>query len=147
MYPTAARLVSAVCLCFLAVLVSAEVVSALPAHTDPGAFVYVNMALGLGVGWIWLGARAGQGRALAVSDGLTAAALLFALAVLVQGGNEMMRLAMLGRYSDPFEAVGAILVESLALARQGVTLRSLAMLGAGGIVTALLRDWTARRFF
>lgn len=146
LYPTAAKLVSGLCLAVLAFVVSLQVMETMPPQTDFGIFLPFNIVLGFAVGWLWLGPRSGEGGVTAISYGLTAAALLLVVGLFAQGANEMMRKAMLNRYGGPFEAVGAIFEEALAFAQKGLGSESLITLAVGGVITGLLTDWTAKRF-
>jgi hypothetical protein len=146
LYPTAAKLVAALGLAALAYMVSGQVMRAMPPETAFGIFLPFNIALGVAVGWLWLGPRSGEGIVTAVSYGATAAALLALLGVLSQGANEMMRLAMRNRYDGPFEAIGAIFVESIDLAGQGLTIESVVTLAVGGIVIGVVTDRIAQRY-
>ena len=143
--PTFARLVSAILLAILAYVVSGQVMVEMPPSTDFGVFLPFNIVLGLLVGWFWLGPNSGQGLSHAISIGLTSAALLTAIALFCQAWNEMMRLAMLNRYSGFFEAVAAIFVEGLKFA-EVFNWEIVVTLAIGGIIAGICADWAARRF-
>ncbi|MCH2164720.1 MAG: TrgA family protein [Marinovum sp.] len=143
--PTAARLVSAICLALLAYIVSGQVMEVMPEATDFGVFVPLNIVIGLGVGWIWMGQNLGHGISHAISIGLTAAALLFLVGLFAQSSNEMMRLAMANRYDGAFEAIAGIFVEGLRFG-QMMTVDIGITLAVGGIVSGLIANWFARRY-
>lgn len=106
--PDAARLVAALCLVLIAFIVSGQVMPLMPEGIDFGYFTYVNMAIGWLTGWIVMGKRAGRGTVWAINNGLTGVAAMVAWALFVQGGYEMVRLAMRNRFDGPFEALMAI---------------------------------------
>ena len=106
--PDAARLIAALCLALIAFLVSGMVKPLMPEGTDFGYFTYINIALGVLCGWIVMGKRAGRGTVPAINNGLTGVAALLFWGLFVQGGYEMVRLAMRNRYDGPFEAILAI---------------------------------------
>ena len=60
--PTAARIVAAICIAFVAWIVSGLVKRAMPAGTDFGYFVVICVVIGLACGWTILGSRADRGR-------------------------------------------------------------------------------------
>ncbi|MEM6939159.1 MAG: TrgA family protein [Pseudomonadota bacterium] len=103
--PTAGRLVSAVCLAFVAVLITEMVKPLMPESTDFGYFLQVNIVVGLLVGWFIMGSRVGRGWTAGINNGFTGVVMLMLWGLLVQSINEMMRLAMRNRYDGPFEAI------------------------------------------
>lgn len=108
MMPSAARLVAAVCLAFVAFFVSQLVIPLFPESTDFGAFVPVNIFLGLCVGWIIMGKRVGRGWTSGINNGITGVFMLMLWGLGVQSINEMVRRAMRNRYDGPFEAIVAV---------------------------------------
>lgn len=106
--PTAARLVSAICLMVVAYFLSGMVKPLMPESTDFGWFVEVNMFLGLCIGWIIMGKRVGRGVTAGINNGLTGVFMLFLWGIGVQSINEMIRLSMRRRYDGPFEAILAV---------------------------------------
>jgi hypothetical protein len=106
--PTAARLVSAICLAVLAWFLSEFVKPLLPEGTDFGSFNYINVVLGVCAGWSVMGRRAGRGFVQGINNGLTGVAVLILWAIATHSTIEMFRLAMRNRYDGPMEAITAI---------------------------------------
>ncbi len=98
--PTAARLVSAICLMFVAYFLSMLVIPLMPESTDFGYFVPVNLVLGLCIGWIVMGKRVGRGTTAAINNGLTGVFVFQMLAT---------ALIFLGAYFAGAGRVGAVL--------------------------------------
>ena len=103
--PTAARLVSAICLMVVAYILSTMVMPLMPESTDFGYFVPVNITLGFAAGWFVMGKRVGRGTTAAINNGLTGVFVLLLWGLAVQSINEMVRLAMRNRYDGPFDAI------------------------------------------
>ncbi|MFY0680201.1 MAG: TrgA family protein [Thalassovita sp.] len=103
--PTAARLFGAVMTGALGWYVSDLVRPLLPEATVFGWFNHVNLVLGALVGWRVIGRHAGKGNGIAVSNGVTAIAVLVVWAVGLQALNEMLRLSMRRVYDGPFEGL------------------------------------------
>ena len=106
--PTAARLVSAVCLMIVAYILSLMVMPLMPESTNFGYFIPVNLCLGLAIGWTVMGSRVGRGTTAAINNGFTGIVVLLLWGLTVQSINEMVRLAMKNRYDGPFEAIVAV---------------------------------------
>ncbi len=106
--PTAARLMGAVCLAFVAYVISYMVMPLMPESTDFGNFVPLNIILGLLAGWFVMGRRAGRGTTAAINNGLAGVFVLMLWGIAVQSCVEMFRLAMRNRYDGAFEALAAI---------------------------------------
>lgn len=107
--PTTSRLVAAVCLAFLAFVMSRQIMPLMPEGMNFGYFIYVNMAIGVLVGWKVMGSRAGRGTTSAINNGLTGVAALVFWGLFVQACYEMFDQAMHNRFDGPFEALLAIL--------------------------------------
>ncbi len=144
--PNAAKLVGALAMAVLAFIVSGMVMSLFEETTNFGWFIQVNIGLGLLVGWMVIGSRAGRGIVSAVNVGLTAPIVLVFWALFVQSCNEMVRLAMKNRYSDPFEAVVAIFEIGSEWALMLVSVPVWVTLLAGGVIAGLAAEYAARRW-
>lgn len=142
--PTGARLVAALCLAFLAFVVSSQVMPLMPEGTDFGYFTHVNVLLGLICGWRVIGRRAGRGVVSAINNGITGTVVLVFWALFVQGTYEMFRLAMRNRYDGPFEALSAIFVIGLDYAIVIAVPLVLGTLLAGGVATGLAAERATR---
>lgn len=144
--PNAAKLVGALAMAALAFIVSGMVMGLFEETTNFGWFTPVNVGLGLLVGWMVIGSRAGRGMVSAINVGLTAPIVLVFWALFVQSCNEMVRLAMKNRYSDPFEAVIAIFEIGSAWAMMLASIPLWITLLAGGVIAGLVAEYASRRW-
>lgn len=136
--PTAARLVAALCLAVVAFAISVQVIPQLPDGMDIGYFLPLNICLGLVCGWIVMGPRHGEGFASAVNNGLAGVVVLVFWGVVLQGGNEMLRLAMDRRFQGPFEAILAVIKISALYTNYLMQPWIIGTILIGGIVSGLL---------
>jgi hypothetical protein len=70
--PTAARMISAICLAALAWVVSEQIKTLFEEDKVFGFFNMINLVLGFVIGWQVIGSRAGRGYSAAINNGLTA---------------------------------------------------------------------------
>lgn len=138
--PNAAKLFAALSLAVLGWVASDMVKPLVPFSTDWGWFNYVNAAIGAIVGWLFLGPRAGGGLTAAINNGITSAVALVIVGVLVQAGNEMVRLSFARRYTSPFEAIAAIFEIGIDYARILLDMQFILTLLVGGIVAAIVAE-------
>ena len=143
--PTAARLVSALCLALTAFVVSGQIMPLMPEGTDFGYFTYVNMAVGLVCGWVIMGKRVGHGTVAGITNGLTGMLAMVFWCLFIFGAEEMFSRAMDRRYDGPFEAVIAIFElgfdYGVMIFRQNI----LITLGVGGVLAGLAAEFTSKR--
>jgi len=142
--PTAARLAAAICLAVVALAVSVQIMPQMPEDTDFGYFVPVNMGLGLLCGWVVMGRRPRAGLVGALNNGIVGVVVLVFWALVVQGGYEMLRLAMNRRYHGPIEAIYGVIEETLAYAPLLLTPGILATLAAGTILSGIVTERAGR---
>jgi cation transport ATPase len=142
--PTGARLVAALCLAFLAFVVSSQVMPLMPEGTDFGYFTHINVILGLVCGWKVIGSRAGRGVVPAINNGFTGMVVMVFWALFIQGAWEMFQLASRNRYSGPFDALSAIFVIGLDYAVVIAVPMVIGTLLAGGILTGLAAERASR---
>lgn len=135
--PTAARLVAAISLALVAWAVSLQVMRRMTEIADFGAFVFVNIGLGLVVGWVVMGHRAHRGLVATLNNGITGVAVLVFWALVVQGANEMFRLALNRRYHNPVEAIYAIFENAANYAVALWAPEIVATLLAGGVLAGM----------
>lgn len=142
--PTAAKLIGAIAFAALGWAGAWAFMPLMPPETRWGIFQPVCAALGLLVGWRFTGARVGRGWIAAMGAGLTGAALLVGLALLVFSFREMVHRSMNFRYDGPLDAVvnvfGIVLEYGVLL---GDTL-FLSVLVLGGLLGGLLAEAAAR---
>ena len=139
--PTAARLMAAVCLAILAYVLSSLVVPLMPESTDFGYFFPVNCVLGLCVGWFVMGKRGGRGITAGINNGLTGVFVLLLWGVGVQAINEMVRLAMINRYDNAFEAIVAVFQLGAGYAYLIATVEMGIAAVVGGVIAGLLTEY------
>lgn len=144
--PSAARAAAAIALAILGAYVSTLIIPLLPEGTDPGYFIYVNLALGAIVGWKSVGTRVGRGWTAAVNAGLTGGVLLVLWGLFVQGTNEMVARALKNRYDGPMEAIAAIFEIGIDFSLIMATPTIIATLVAGSIITGLLSEIAGRMY-
>lgn len=147
--PTAARVVAAVILAFVAWVVTGQVKVAMPEGTAFGLFVPISVGVAVLCGWGIVGRRADHGTlgfATAVGGGLSGMAATVFWVLFIVSGNEALRLAMLRRYDGPFEAF----VDMFPIAGEYgmflVNTHSLSWLIIGGILSGVLADMAGRRW-
>ncbi|WGW03172.1 TrgA family protein [Tropicibacter oceani] len=144
--PTAAKLVAALCLAALGYAISELIKTLEPASTDFGIFSIVNALLGLICGWVIIGGRAGRGQAAAVSNGITGTVALVFWGLFIQGGNEMLRLAMRNRFDGPVEALAAIFEIMIDFGQVLLNPMVIGGLICGALVTGYLSEIAAGRW-
>lgn len=138
--PTAARIVAALCLAFIAWVVSGLSKQALQLQ-DTGNFVPLCVVVGALCGWLILGNRADRGRlgtVNAIGVGLTAVAMTVFWVLLVVSLLESFGIAMEKRFHDPMKVIYGL--QPIA-ARYGQVLLEttiLVWLVAGGAISGLL---------
>jgi len=145
---TMPRFLSALMLAILAWVVSGLVKQALPEDVNPGRVVMVAVVVGFLCGWYMLGRRADgtMGFGAAAGIGLTAALLLAGWTLLLVCLNEMLRLAINGRFDGPMEALMSIIPigrdYGQHLMHQDIVLTLL----IGGVVCGILAEIAGRRW-
>ncbi len=144
--PDAARLTAAACLALLAFILSGMIMPLMPDDTDFGYFTVVNIVVGFLVGWVLMGRRAGNGFSAAITNGLTGALALVFWGLFVQGGNEMLRLAMRNYYDGPFEAIFAIFEHMVEFGAYLLNPVILVTLAVGGALSGLATDYAWKRW-
>ncbi len=144
--PSAARLVAAIGLAILAFVASGMIIPLLPENTNVGYFPFINMAIGALCGWFVMGKRAGRGATAAINNGFTGMVSLVFWALFVQGGYEMIRLAMRNRYDDAFESLIAIFEIMINHAKILMDAPLVVTLIVGGVITGLLTENAWRRW-
>ncbi len=146
MKPNSAQLVAALCLAFLAFIVSGQVMPLMPEGTDFGYFTVVNMVIGLFCGWIIMGKRTGRGRTAAINNGLTGMVAMVFWALFVQGAYEMFDKAMHNRYGGPFEALAAIFVIGMDYGLMILVPSIIVTLLVGGVLAGLAADYAKKKW-
>lgn len=144
--PTMPKLVAGLCLAALAYVVSGMVMKLLPEGTDFGIFVPLNLLIGFVTGWLYVGRQNMARLADGISYGLTGAAVMTGVALFLQSGNEMMRLAMRHRYDGPFESVAAVFQIMVEFGADVFTIPVLTTLVVGGLITGIAVYATALRW-
>lgn len=143
---TAPRLVAALILAFVGFVASELIKPLAPEGTQFGYFSFVNMALGALVGWFTIGTRVGRGIAAAISYSLTGTVVLIFWGLFVQSVNEMLRLALRRRYQGPFEAIVDMFRLGMEYAVMIATPQVLGTLFLGGVLAAVLAEFSSRHW-
>lgn len=147
--PTAARIVAAVCIAFIAWVVSGLVKLQMPDRGSFGYFVPICVIVGATCGWTILGRRAdrgklGYGGGMAV--GLTALAMTIFWVLILISGYESFSIAMHRTYHDPMK----VIYNMYPIARDYLLLMNdttiLAWLGAGGAITGVLAHMAGHKW-
>jgi len=144
--PTGAKLTAAVCLAFLAFILSGQVKPLMPEGTDFSNFTPFNMAIGLVIGWVVMGKRAGRGTVPAINNGISGVAVMLFWALFIYGGKEMFRLAMRNRYDGPFEALSQIFVIGMNYGIDIFVPQVIATVLIGAVVSGLVTESASRRW-
>ena len=142
--PDAAKLVAALCMAAVGFVASGLIMGLFDEEMNFGWFTPVNIALGAVVGWIVIGSRAGRGITSAINVGLTAPVVLVFWGLVIQSTNEMMRNAMLNRYGDAFDAVGAIFEIGAKWALMISTVPVWGTLLIGGVIAGIASEFAWR---
>ncbi|KMK67541.1 TrgA family protein [Puniceibacterium sp. IMCC21224] len=144
--PTAAKLLSALCLAALGYYVSEMIKQVMPESTAFGVFSYVNAALGAICGWRIVGSRAGRGLSAGISNGLTGVVALVFWGIFVQACNEMVRLAMINRFDGPMEAFAAVFELGIKYGQIILTGPIIGTLVVGALIVGLVGEFAASRY-
>ncbi|WP_438991285.1 TrgA family protein [Lentibacter sp.] len=147
--PTAAKLLSAVCLAVVAYLVS-DMVKAAMLSEDPdlqlGRLMEINVVISAAVGWWILGARVGNAYSVSLGLGLTAVASAVFYCVFTHAFWEMLQLSLDRKFDGPMEAlIGAV---QLAIDYSAELLRVtiIGTLVAGGLICGVFAEFANRRW-
>lgn len=144
--PTAAKLAAALVFAALAWWVSQMIKPLFPEGTDTGRFAEYNAALGALIGWRVAGARARTSWPNAVAYGLTAAAGLVAMALMLYSTLTMLSQSTRKVYEGPMEAlvdVVRIMLENVQFIAEPEILATLVV---GGVLGGLATEWVARNY-
>ena len=145
--PTAAKLIAAFAFAMVAFFAANSVIPHLREGTQIGNFLPMSMAVGVIVGWRVSGTLAGKGSYTAAGAGLRTSILLVFWVLVIIALTEMTRNSIKLRYNGPADAV----VSAFGIAAEYLQLivfipEVMAILLIGGILAAMLVEWTARRW-
>lgn len=144
--PTAAKLFAGIGLALTGFFTASAILPYLPAGTKDQGFGLMSMSFGWLIGWRVIG-RVPQARlAGAVRVGLRASLWLALTVLLYLGTLQMMARMLRGRYRAVSEALTDILGQGVALGGAVVQLDVIATLFLGGVLSAILCAWAARRW-
>ena len=147
MYPTAAKLIAALCLAVAVYFASEHVKSVFPPDMAFGIFSILNAAIAFGCGWVVVGRRAGRGFAGGVGNGLTGAAAALFWVLLLHSGRLLLSQALARRYDGPGEAVIAMVNQSIEWGTMALAHPpTLGALLIGGALTGLAAEFAARNW-
>lgn len=144
--PTAARLIGALWFFLVAWCVAIQVLATFPPGTPA---TYFPLSLGLIAacrGWVFGGRGVGQGRGIAIGYGVTCAAQIAFLGLLVFAMRAVYLRALNNRYDGLADALDAVAMQFLAYADQSLTLPIWGVLLAGGVIGGLICETVAKRW-
>lgn len=144
--PTAARLVSAICLGALGWIASEMIRPLMPPETAFGWFNWVNVGLGALCGWFVLGPRSGHGYNEAIGAGLTGLGALVFWAFFAQSFWKMIDMSLDRRYDGPVEALIGIFENAMDYGQYLIDVPLIATLIVGGILSGFIAEYVARRW-
>ncbi|EAQ01579.1 tellurite resistance protein [Pseudooceanicola batsensis HTCC2597] len=151
--PTAARIVAAVCIAFVAWVVSGLVKQALADEIpDFGNFVIFTVIVAALCGWTILGRRADRGRLgmlNAIGVGLTAMAMTVFWVLLANATLESFQIGMERRFHDPMKVIYGIYPVAVRYGQVLLETTILTWLVAGGAISGILshsagQQWPGR---
>lgn len=144
--PTAAKLFAALGLAFLALVLVELAKAGFDTRTDFGRVPHVSVVLGAALAWVMVGARAGQGVAVAISNGITACIVLVAVVILVFAAEEMVARAMANRYNSPVAAFEDMAGITYGFASACANAPFAVTLVLGGALVGLVSEAAGRRW-
>jgi hypothetical protein len=143
--PTAARMISAICLAALAWVVSEQIKTLFEEDKIFGFFNMINLVLGFVIGWQVIGSRAGRGYSAAINNGLTGGVVLVFWGLFSHSGERMIELSMRNRYDGAFDAVAGMFQimwdNAILIATPVIAL----MLIVGSAVSGLIAELMSKR--
>jgi hypothetical protein len=146
--PTAARIISACCVAFIAWVVSG-LAKQLLQLSDTGNFVPLSVVLGAVCGWVILGRRADRGHLgllNAIGVGLTAVAMSAFWVLLIVSATESFGVAMERRFHDPMKVIYGIQPIFMRYGQALLDTTILVWLIAGGAITGILAHLAGQKW-
>ena len=147
--PTAAKLLSALCLAAFAYMVSDMIKAAMLAE-DPdqnfGRFVEINMVIAAAVGWWMLGSRVGNPYSVSLGLGLTAVASAVFFCLFAHAFWEMLQLSLDRKFDGPMEALIGAVQLAIDYAAELLRVAIIAALVAGGMLCGAFAEFISRRW-
>lgn len=144
--PTAAKLFAAFAFTLVAFFAAEIFKPHMSEGTQFGVFSQISALIGLVCGWRILGREAGHGWLESVNSGLKTTVAMIALALVIFSIEEMLVLAIRRSYDSPMEAVVGAVSIGVDFVQKMFVPDVLIVLFAGGILSGLLAEWTARRW-
>ena len=148
--PTAARIVAAVCIAFIAWVVSGLIKQAMPEEPSFGLFVPICVGVGAACGWIILGRRADRGRlgfANAIGVGLSAMAMTVFWVLLFISSYESFTIAVQRTFHDPMKVIYNLYPIGLEhLQTMASDTDIIVWLVAGGAITGILAHMAGQKW-
>jgi len=144
--PTAAKLFGAIGLALTAFFTASAILPYLPPGTKDEGFGLVSMSFGWLIGWRVIGGMPQATLAGAVRVGLRGALLLALTVLMYLGALQVVSRMLRGRYHALLAALTDVIGEGLALGAAAFQLDVIVMLFLGGVLSAILSAWAARRW-
>ncbi|MEC7795564.1 MAG: TrgA family protein [Pseudomonadota bacterium] len=146
--PTAAKVIAALCLAFVAWVVSGLSKQVL-GLVDTGNLVLVSVVVGAVCGWSILGRRADRGElgyGNAIGVGLTAMAMVVFWVMLAVCVKESFDVAVSRRFHDPMKVIYGLLPIAKKYGQVFLNTDILIWLGAGGAVSGILAHMAGKKW-
>lgn len=144
--PTAAKLVAGIGLALTGFFTASAILPYLPAGTRGQGAGLMSMSFGWLIGWRVIGRAPQATMAGAARVGLRAALWLALTVLLYLGALQMMARMLRGRYHAVTEALTDILGQGVVLGGAAFQLDVIVTLFLGGVLSAILSAWAARRW-
>jgi len=144
--PTAAKLFAGIGLGLTGFFTASTILPYLPAGTKDDGFGLMSLSFGWLIGWRIIGGVPQATLIGAARVGLRASLWLALTVLLYLGSLQMMARMMRGRYHAVTEALTDILAQGIGLSGAVVQLDVIATLFLGGVLSAILSAWAARRW-
>ena len=147
--PTAARIISAVCLAFIAWVVSGLIKVQLSAVPDFGLFVPLCVVIAALSGWSVLGRRADRGRlglGNALGVGLSASLVTCFWVLLLVSGYDSFQVAMDRTFHDPMKVIYNIYPIARDYVMDAMTTTIALWLFGGGAITGVLAHMAGKKW-
>ena len=147
--PTAARLLSAVCLAIIAYVVSEMVMVGMLAKEPDlnfGRFREINVFIAASVGWTMLGARVGNPYSVSLGLGLTAIAAAVFWCLFAHAFWEMLQMSMDRKFDGPMEALIGAVQLAIEYSAELLRVNVVITLVVGGLFGGLFAEFISRRW-
>lgn len=144
--PTAAKLIGVLGMSALAFLFVSAVLNWLPAGVRTVGLLPFAISGGVIIGWRVLGMHSGKGWPHVFGLGGRAAFYLGLYVLFFLGTQQMMTKALRMRYDGPIDAIVGVIAEGISIGIALLRLDVMLLLFIGGMVSAMMSEYAARRW-